>query len=211
VIKEFLLFRHGQTDWNKEGRLQGSQNSVLNEVGKEQAKKLADSLVFEGLEVIVSSDRLRAKETGDVVAKKLNIPIYFTKNLSEACLGYLEGKFLSELDQHIDPTLWENWLSTDSIYDDLKFDGGESKKEVKERAFNYLESFISEFPSLNKIGVSSHGFLIKLLILDIYKEKLPFFELKNGSLVHLLFNSETKEWSLGKTYDSFTIPIFDKK
>ncbi|SFM23741.1 Histidine phosphatase superfamily (branch 1) [Psychrobacillus psychrodurans] len=79
------LVRHGITDWNVLGRSQGISDIPLNNLGKQQASALANRLVLEGgWDVIVTSDLARAKETGQIIAAKLNLSInVFDKRIRE--------------------------------------------------------------------------------------------------------------------------------
>jgi broad specificity phosphatase PhoE len=69
-VTELLLVRHGETDWNAEGRLQGHTDRPLNEYGRRQAQRLADELAGEELEAIYSSDLARARETAEIVGER---------------------------------------------------------------------------------------------------------------------------------------------
>src|SRR5690606_21641226 len=64
-----LLARHGETDWNREGRWQGHANVPLNERGREQARELAQRLAGVAIDVIYASDLARAHETALIVAE----------------------------------------------------------------------------------------------------------------------------------------------
>ena len=75
--KHFYIFRHGQTVWNAEGRPQGQHEYPvpLTMEGREQAQKLADKLKDKKIKLIVSSDLLRAQQTGEIVAQALRVPL----------------------------------------------------------------------------------------------------------------------------------------
>ena len=71
----FAFIRHGQTDWNRDDRLQGSSDIPLNETGREQAHEAAGLLRDGGWEVIVSSPLMRARDTAQIIADDLNIEL----------------------------------------------------------------------------------------------------------------------------------------
>ena len=94
--------RHGETDWNRESRIQGHRDPSLNGVGLDQARDLAQRLALE-LEMIkplpplITSDLKRAAETAGVVAEALGQEVRTTPALRERGLGLLEGKTFAEL------------------------------------------------------------------------------------------------------------------
>jgi broad specificity phosphatase PhoE len=97
-VTTLLLARHGETDWNREGRLQGHADQPLNDVGREQARALARSLTGEALAAIYSSDLLRALETAEIVAAVLGLPVVTVPELREADVGEFEGLTQAEID-----------------------------------------------------------------------------------------------------------------
>src|SRR5262252_5785166 len=78
-----FLFRHGETDWNREGRLQGHTDTPLNVTGLAQARALAESLRPHQLEAVVSSDLARARTTAQIVVKALRVPLFIEPGLRE--------------------------------------------------------------------------------------------------------------------------------
>ena len=84
-----LLVRHGETDWNREGRWQGHSDTHLNETGREQARRIAAEL--DGVDVIYSSDLARAHETAEIIAGDLGLPVRVDARLRERSFGAWEG------------------------------------------------------------------------------------------------------------------------
>jgi len=74
-VTTLLLVRHGETDWNAEGRLQGHTDRPLNDYGRRQAKELADRLAGEGADAIYTSDLVRAKATAEIIGDRLGLTI----------------------------------------------------------------------------------------------------------------------------------------
>ena len=95
------VVRHGQTDWNLEGRFQGRIDIPLNEKGKNQAKKTKEKL--EGIEFdkVFSSPLKRALETAQIIT---NEPIEIDNRIIERCNGQLEGKLKTECENMVDFT-----------------------------------------------------------------------------------------------------------
>ena len=94
-----LLVRHGETDWNSEGRLQGHTDRPLSYFGRRQAQQLAEELDGEELEAIYSSDLARARETAEIVGRKLGLPTVLDPDLREKDWGTWEGLTAAERDR----------------------------------------------------------------------------------------------------------------
>ncbi|HEX4323772.1 MAG TPA: histidine phosphatase family protein [Gaiellaceae bacterium] len=94
-----LLVRHGETDWNAEGRLQGHTDRPLSDFGRRQAQKLAAELQGEELEAIYSSDLARARETAEIVAERLGLQVELDSDLREKDWGTWEGLTPAERDR----------------------------------------------------------------------------------------------------------------
>ncbi len=105
------LARHGETDWNAAGRWQGHTDVPLNEVGRAQARALAESLRGHPLAGVVSSDLQRAHETGRIVATALGLDVaYVDADLRERAFGVFEGLTREECEtQHAEA--WRLWLA----------------------------------------------------------------------------------------------------
>ena len=89
---EILLTRHGKTEWNALGKVQGKADIKLNEEGIKQAKETSKLLQDEKIDLIISSPLIRAIETARIIAKERNIPIITDESLSERDFGEYEGK-----------------------------------------------------------------------------------------------------------------------
>ncbi len=99
--KEMKLYfvRHGQTDYNKEDRWQGSSDIELNETGIQQAKELSESLKNEKFDLIVASPLKRAKETAEIINKTLKTEIVYEEGLKEQFYGDWEGIYNKDLEK----------------------------------------------------------------------------------------------------------------
>ncbi len=89
---KLLLTRHGQTDWNVAGKVQGTTDIELNETGKKQAKKTGEKLLDYNIDVIIASPLKRAKRTAEIIRGNRNIPILLDEGIKERCFGEFEGK-----------------------------------------------------------------------------------------------------------------------
>ena len=159
-----FLFRHGETDWNREGRLQGHTDTPLNPTGLAQAQALAERLRPHLLDAVVSSDLARAWTTGRIVAENLGVPLIGEPGLREAHIGEAEGLYWPEVKSRFGEALTERWFTDD----DAAFPGGETGFETRSRGLAALRRFVAAQP-YRRIGVSTHGAMVRQLM----KHALP--------------------------------------
>ena len=123
AARRFLFLRHGQTDWNLEGRFQGHSDIALNATGVAQARDAASRLKVQAIDRIVSSPLIRALKTAAIVAEHLDMPLHVDTQISERSFGSFEGLVIAEVKrQHglapseraarIFPPDAEKWLQT---------------------------------------------------------------------------------------------------
>jgi broad specificity phosphatase PhoE len=97
----FYFLRHGETDWNRAGLVQGQANIPLNGAGLAQARAAADLLQGAGIAAICTSPLDRAQLTAEIIAARLHVPLHTIGNLSECRFGSREG--------HPKSTWYEAW------------------------------------------------------------------------------------------------------
>ncbi len=93
-----LITRHGQTDWNVQGKAQGRTDTNLNETGIHQAKMLAEKLMDYKIDVIISSPLKRARKTAEIIANGRAIPVFCDEDIIERSFGKYEGQQLKHDD-----------------------------------------------------------------------------------------------------------------
>lgn len=169
--RRIYLLRHGETNWNLLGKIQGGGYDIpLNENGRQQASTTALALEDIPLGVIASSHLSRAKETADILWGRHNATVrnrrVILEGFGEMRFGEFEG--LASRDQELDPELGERFKS---ISRELKQDmekpfpgGGESTRDVETRSTAALERLLKEFPNEHHIAIVSHGRTNKVLI-----------------------------------------------
>lgn len=110
IIIPIMLYivRHGQTDWNLDGKVQGQVDIPLNDTGRAQAAVAADKLARFNLEYIISSDLARAGETAQIIANKLNIRVEYEPRLREYDFGCLNGITRRRLDPNSAVAFFKN-------------------------------------------------------------------------------------------------------
>ncbi|MBD8497605.1 histidine phosphatase family protein [Paenibacillus arenosi] len=141
------LVRHGQTDWNALGRIQGQTDIPLNDIGRDQAMKLAARLVHEPyrFDAVISSGLQRAEETAAIIASHLQIPLLEPHaGLLERAFGLAEGTTLEERTSR-----WGvDWKAQDV--------GQEKDHAIRLRAVEAVNFIANEWPDRN-ILIISHG------------------------------------------------------
>lgn len=142
---DIVIFRHGQTDWNIEGRLQGSTDISLNAAGLQEAEALSLRLKHIDFDLIASSDLSRALLTALAVEKGRNLGVLKDQRLRELTLGDAEGKTMDELQLKYGHIPAHGFA----------FPGREPKESVILR----VNEFVSELESkgYTSIAISSHG------------------------------------------------------
>lgn len=188
VRKDFYLFRHGETEYNRQRRWQGQGIDVyLNDSGVAQAQVLADKLQDKHIEIIYSSPLKRAVQTAQIVAKSGNIPVKVIDDLTEGSVGVCEGALREDVEKKY-PEIWNIWYGDNDIMD-IRWPEGESKLEVQQRMVKAFD-FMLETPE-KVIGVASHGAAMRYFLL---KFGYGPHKMENTALFHLVY--EDGKWSL---------------
>jgi probable phosphoglycerate mutase len=94
-----LLTRHGETDWNREHRWQGHAQTSLNATGRDQARTLARALAADPPAAVYSSDLPRSRETAEIVASSLGLPVQLDARLREVDVGEWSGLTSVEVEE----------------------------------------------------------------------------------------------------------------
>ena len=121
--------RHGETDWNREGRYQGQRESQLTGTGIAQARALAGALAQRGITRVITSPLARCVETAGPLAQRLGIPFETDPDLIEIAHGTWEGRLRASIERE-DPQAMRTWREHP---EQVQFEGGESLAQVDAR------------------------------------------------------------------------------
>lgn len=147
------ITRHGETDWNQQGILQGWTDVTLNALGRRQARQMAASFDRTGFNAIWSSPLLRARETAEIIAPLIRLPIpKLHAGLMERHFGVFQGIPKAELAE-LNPVELQLILKRNP---DGHFEGGETMDEFADRILATLVD-IGAFYQGSKVLVITHG------------------------------------------------------
>jgi broad specificity phosphatase PhoE len=156
---KLIMVRHGESEGNRDRRFTISPEVPLTELGRQQAREVAQRIArrFKP-HLIISSPYRRARQTSDIIAAELNLPIEVVHDLHERDLGVLKGQSydllrdLAGQDSGYDPK--RGWL--------WRPEGGESYEDVRQRVIVAIEETRSRYPDHELVVVSHGGVMLSL-------------------------------------------------
>lgn len=160
------LMRHGQTDWNLHGRVQGRTDIPLNDTGRNQVRDAATAIRTSDTQwaSVTSSPLARARESAEIAATVLNLPLLAAhEGLIEQHYGEAEGVDISQLEAR---------------WPDRRIPGGETPSQVRSRALRTLDELAEQHEGTPLIAVT-HGAYVRRLVatlLDIDYQEAPRIE-----------------------------------
>lgn len=169
------LLRHGQTDWNVEGRLQGTSDIPLNETGLKQAQAAAAAINANEWDLVVTSPLQRARQTAQQI-----VDLHSLGELT------VDGRLLERAFGEAEGLSYEQWKT---LYDPaIGVPGGENLEQLEIRANKMLAEFAEEFSGRRVLAVS-HGAYIRKLVRIASNKRLPLEgeRFANTSLTKLVF------------------------
>jgi alpha-ribazole phosphatase len=183
-VTRLVLIRHGETDWNTEGRYQGHTDVPLNTRGREQAEAMAEALKDWPLQAIYTSDLKRARDTAEILAAATGAPMHMDPRLREIDLGEWEGRLSADI-QRTDGDLLAR-RRADPL--DTFPSGGEGVRQVMARVVPLLDEIARQHPD-SQVALVSHGTTlaaIKVHLLHLPLERLWDLEPKNAAVEEIV-------------------------
>jgi len=181
-----VLIRHGETEWNRAGRIQGYHaDSALTNTGREQVRALALRLAREGIDALYSSDAGRTRETAEPIAAATRSPIVFDKALRERNYGAFEGYSFSEIETTF-AAEYAVFRTRDPHYVPPQ---GESAAQFRDRIVAALEA-IAAGANGRRVAVVTHGGVLGIMYrhaMNIPLDTKRGYSLANASLNHFRF------------------------
>ena len=164
------LIRHGETQWNRDQRVQGQCEVGLNETGSRQSVELGERLVDTQFDAIYCSSSLRTRETAWLAFPDRHEDIRFLDSLREIDLGPWEGRLHAEIAAE-DPESQHHFWHMPHLF---QVEGAETFYELQERAMHAIRGILRTHYG-QCIAIISHGALIKSVL--CYIEGLPMRDL----------------------------------
>lgn len=174
---KIYVTRHGQTDWNVQGKTQGRADIELNEVGIKQAKQTKEELKNIDIDLIICSPLKRAKQTAEIINEGRNIQIIFDNQIIERNFGEFEGKKI-KFDEFWDYNAHPRYQRAETI------------QEIISRISNFLDKIKEEYKDKNVLLVTHGGVSIAI---NCYFKGIP----EDGKLInYCLHNCEVQEFEI---------------
>ncbi|WP_080846348.1 histidine phosphatase family protein [Cytobacillus gottheilii] len=174
------MVRHGQTDWNAEGKLQGSTDIPLNSNGIKQAELCAAYLKQEEWDIIISSPLSRAKRTAEIIQNQVEVPLIVMEDFIERHFGKAEGMTPAERKEH---------------FPDQQYTNMETVEELTTRLQHGLMKINRKY-SNQKVLLVAHGAVIHAILAAnaLDAEPLNHIRLENACLNNMVFHED--KWSI---------------
>jgi probable phosphoglycerate mutase len=153
-----LLIRHGETEWNTEGRIQGFRDIALSPRGQRQAQVLARHLATHAIDAVYASDLGRAIETAGPLARQRNLTVQIDARLKERGFGLFEGSTYAEAEAKW-PNEYAIWRQRDPGH---ALPGGESFRDARARVMAALEE-IAHRHAGGTVALVTHGGVLDII------------------------------------------------
>lgn len=160
---QIFLVRHGETDWNLQGRCQGVTDVDLNDRGRRQAEEIAGYLNSEKIHAIYSSDLKRALKTAEIIGGACNLQVTVDGDFRELDHGAFEGLTFADIRASY-PDFLKKWRTEPAA---LLIPGGERLVDVEKRTWKAMERIPRGHSSDKTVVVVSHNFPILAVLCRI--------------------------------------------
>lgn len=188
--KQIILIRHGETDYNKERRIQGWLDIPLNETGHQQARLTAQKLSGIKAHALYSSDLTRARETAEYLRDLLQLELRLTPHLRERDMGSFAGwRWESERDP-VKDRLWQEFeAARDQQLRSWARHGGESIGQMMDRVSNFLHNLHTTHRNQTVILVTHGGTINRIFEHFELQSSTDGFRMHGNTSINILVKS----------------------
>lgn len=189
IMPKIILIRHGETDWNRQGLIQGQTDNPLNELGMSQAKAAAPLFQNTRIDAIIASPMIRARQTAELLATEIGYDcddILFDSRIIERDFGAANGMHVRDIYEQV---------FTGEV------DHLESEAAIMDRVMEGITEFAYAYPDPEQVVlVVAHSHVIKAALHAIAPETYSFRErLVNLSANYFTFDHKTEAWTIEAT------------
>lgn len=197
---KIYLIRHGQTDWNIQGRIQGSHDIPLNETGRAQAELLAKGMDSRPVSKIFSSSLIRATETAERISTRQKVEICPMPQLIEVEFGKWEGMTWDEIMEAY-PKEYALWASCP---DEASPPEGETRDHVISRCVWTIREILRITGGREDVAIVSHGATIAYLISYMMQDhpEVESIIVENASITTVNYSPLTEDFMLLEMNDT---------
>lgn len=187
-----FLVRHGETDFNRQGIVQGrGVDTPLNDLGIAQAQALAERFRDEPIDAVVSSPLRRALQTAECVAKQIGIAEIATDpDLEEMSWGIFEGKSQSETQSVAFEEMKRRWQAGEHDYG---VERGESLRQVQTRGVAAIDRILESHGG-QRVFVVAHGRFLRILLASLLRDfgipRMEELQHTNTGVNHLVHDGQ---------------------
>ena len=171
---KLYISRHGQTPWNVDDLVCGRADVPLTEVGLQQAQRLAESAIGKGIQVILCSPLLRARQTAQAVSDAIGVPIQIDERLIEMDFGTFDGtsRFGDEF----------QWVRAQMS---TRFPGGESGFDLCYRVYGLLYEIREKYADKNVLLVCHNcvSRMVRSFFMNMSTQEYGDYHAPNAELV----------------------------
>ncbi|MBN2096423.1 histidine phosphatase family protein [Candidatus Peregrinibacteria bacterium] len=165
--KNLFLVRHGEVDYNRQGIIAGSTDRPLNETGRRQAEEAAEKVKNLGIDILITSDLKRAKETAEAIGKKIGLPVMIEPAFRERNYGSIEGKSKKDLKK-----MYPEYMSEKgTLILENEFPEAEPVHDFCKRIIEAVDSLLKKYSDKNILLVTHAGIF---RVLYAYKHNIPY-------------------------------------
>ena len=174
------IVRHGQTEWNVLGKVQGKQDISLNEKGREQALLTKKDLDNKKIDLIIVSPLKRAYETAEIINKDRDLPMIIDERIKERDFGEFEGHIFKEIDKR---PFWDYYINE-------QYESAECIQDFFKRVYDFLDDIIEKYKDKNVLLVTHGG--VSLPVHCYFSKMVPEGSLLDANI--MLDNCQVKEF-----------------
>ena len=178
-MTRLLLIRHGRSVWNAQGRIQGRADPPLDELGREQARRLAERLRQEAVVALYTSPLRRAQETADIIGRALDVPVVPDERLQEYDVGDIAGLTWDQVVERY-PDVAHRWAEAQ---EEIGIPGEEGHGPFRARVVAAFGDILSRHAD-GPVGVVAHGGTLGTYLNHLIglQTRASPFRFDNGSL-----------------------------